>query len=305
MPTGKNWFHFIFIQIVFVVGISFVVILSFIKKIKANWPEYRCNPIYMPLSDNVELDFTYCVQSMQKQMMGNFLQPFSWILSNMAEMGGSFTDSINDSRNMFGNIRMFSTDIFQNIFGVFMNLVIEIQKITMGTKDLMQKIIGTIATLIFIIDGTLKTMSSTWNGPVGQLTRGVGKMASGSCFHPQTKVQLFNGTVKEMKDIDLGDILENGSRVKAVMKIDNTNHVSGEKLYKLEKRGVQGADIYVTGSHYVKDPTGTFIKVEKYSKAQLETDLQTDWFSCLVTDNHIIQIGKETFWDWDDYLLSK
>ena len=116
MPTGKNWFHFIFIQIVFVVGISFVVILSFIKKIKANWPEYRCNPIYMPLSDNVELDFTYCVQSMQKQMMGNFLQPFSWILSNMAEMGGSFTDSINDTRNMVGNIRMFSTDIFQNIF---------------------------------------------------------------------------------------------------------------------------------------------------------------------------------------------
>jgi hypothetical protein len=257
----------------------------------------------MPLSDNVELDFTYCVQSMQKQMMGNFLQPFSWILSNMAEMGGSFTDSINDSRNMFGNIRMFSTDIFQNIFGVFMNLVIEIQKITMGTKDLMQKIIGTIATIIFIIDGTLKTMKSTWNGPVGQLTRGVGKMASGSCFHPETRVKRIDGSIVEMKDLHLGDILENGSKVKAVMKIDNQNKLSGEKLYKLEKRGVNGDDIYVTGSHYVMNEHGKFIKTETYSKAIYDTQINTEWFSCLITDDHIIQIGKETFWDWDDYLL--
>jgi len=303
MPTGKNWFHFIFIQLVFVVGLSFVVILSFIKKIKANWPEYRCNPIYMPLSDNVELDFTYCVQTMQKQMMGNFLQPFSWILSNMAELGDSFTDSINDSRNMFGNIRMFSTNIFTDIYGVFMNLVIEIQKITMGTKDLMQKIIGTIATIIYIIDGTVKTMQSAWNGPVGQLTRGVGQMASGSCFHPQTIVKLQDGTTKEMKDIHLGDILENGSRVKAIMKIDNTNNSSGEKLYKLEKRGVNGSDIYVTGSHYVKSESGKFIPVENYSNAQLEWENKTEWFSCLITDNHLIQLGTETFWDWDDYLL--
>ena len=303
MPTGKNWFHFIFIQIIFVIGTSFLVILSFVKKIKANWPEYRCNPIYMPLSDNMELDFVYCVQNMQKQMMGNFLQPFSWILSNMAEVSDSFIESINDSRFMFGNLRMFSGGIFEKIYGVFMNLIIEIQKITMGTKDLMQKIIGTVATIIYIIDGTVKTMSSAWNGPVGQLTRGIGQMASGSCFHPETILRLQDGSVVEMKDIDLGDILENGSIVIAVMKISNKE--KKEKFYKLDKRGVDKHDIYVTGSHYIKDENGTFITVEKFAqtKGYQETKVQPEWFSCLITHDHIIKIGAEEFWDWDDYIL--
>jgi uncharacterized protein YwbE len=311
MPTGKNWFQFLFINLIFIVCAFFVVIISFIKQIKTNWPKYRCNPIFMPLSDNVQLDFTYCVQTMQKQMMGTFLQPISWILSNVSELGGSFTTSINNARAMFGNVRFFSSGIFQNIFGVFMNLVIEIQKLTMGIKDLMQKVIGTVVTMVYIMDGVMKTMSSTWNGPVGQLTRGVGKLASGSCFHPETKVKLHDGSIVAMKDLHLGDILENGSKVKATMKIDNENQCSGEKMYSLEKRGVDGEDIWVTGSHYVldsfekeKENQTKFIKVEKYSLAkEIQREKIPEWFSCIITSNHRIQIGEETFWDWEDFLL--
>ena len=299
MPTGKNWFHFLFIHFVFIIGICFLVILSFVKSIKANWPQYRCNPIYMPLSDNVELDFTYCVQTMQKQMMGNFLQPFSWILSNMSEMTGEFTDSINNARNMFGNVRTFSTDIFQNIFGVFMNLVIEIQKLIMGIKDLMQKIIGTMATIVYLIDGVMKTMKSTWNGPVGQLTRGVGNMASGSCFHPNTQIALEDGTRVAMKDLQPGDTLEKGARVISVVHINNNHHCTGEKMYHLP------GDILVTGSHFVWDPAShQFLRVDKVRRAQEIPTCDIPYsFRCLITSDHRIRIGDELFWDWEDAVL--
>jgi hypothetical protein len=148
-----------------------------------------------------------------------------------------------------------------------------------------------------------KTMTSVWKGPVGDLSRGLGHMASGSCFHPETNLRLQDGSIVEMKDIDLGDILENGSIVKAVMKISNKE--KKEKFYKLDKRGVDRDDIYVTGSHYIKDNNGTFITVEKFAKAKgyQETKVQPEWFSCLITHDHIIKIGDEVFWDWDDYIL--
>jgi hypothetical protein len=123
----------------------------------------------------------------------------------------------------------------------------------------------------------------------------------GSCFHPDTLIKKKDGTVSHMKDICLGDILENGSKVKAVMKIDNLNQ--GHTLYKIAG-GVNGSDIYVTGSHMIQDSNdGRFIKVKDSPVAILQESVKTEWFSCFITDDHKIQIGKHTFWDWEDYLL--
>jgi len=51
-----------------------------IVNIRNNWSEYRCNPIYMPLSDNIEADFTYCVQNTQINLMGYLLQPLTYLI---------------------------------------------------------------------------------------------------------------------------------------------------------------------------------------------------------------------------------
>jgi len=52
-----------------------------------------------------------------------------------------------------------------------------------------------------------------------------------------------------MKDLNLGDVLENGVKIMATMQLENAS--GEEKLYKLEKMGVDGDDIYVTGKHMV------------------------------------------------------
>jgi hypothetical protein len=166
----------------------------------------------------------------------------------------------------------------------------------MGIKDLIGKTIGIMVSLMYIMDGSIKTMNSTWNGPPGQLVRTLGK-----CFHPGTNVQLQNGNIKAMKDIDLGDILEDGAIVESVMKIDNTRDRA--QLYIIRNGGVRSADIYVTGSHLVYDDTiKKFIKVENYSKAEISI-LEADWFSCLITSNHRIKIGQQLFWDWEDHFV--
>lgn len=296
MPSGKNWIYFLYVNLAFILYIIGVFYYSQVAIIKADWPLYRCNPMYMPLADNVEENFVYCVQSMQTNFMGYLLQPLTFITGSLGTMLNGFMDEINSIRAMFNKIRTFFSSIVENIFGVFLNLVIEFQKITIGITDLIGKTIGIMVSLMYVMDGSVKTMQSTWNGPPGQMVKALGK-----CFHPNTLVKLKNGEIKAMKDISLGDVLEDGSIVESVMKIDNKREP--EPLYVIKKGGINEDDIYVTGSHLVFDKSkNKFIKIKKYFKAEL-TDKKVDWFSCLITNTHKIPIGNEVFWDWEDHFF--
>lgn len=296
MPTGQNWINFIYVNVGFTLYTVATYYLSSLKEIKDNWPLYRCNPMYMPLSDNMSQDFTYCVQNITTSFMGFLLQPLTFITSTLSTLGGDFANQINNIREMFNKIRTFVSNIIQSIFGVFLNIIIEFQKIIMGMKDLIGKTIGILVTLMYVMDGSLKTMNSAWKGPSGQLVRALGK-----CFYPETKIKLKNGVIVAIKDINLGDILENGSVVYSTMKIDNKNNK--EDLYCIKEKGVNGESINVTGSHLVFDDSkNKFIKVSEYHKA-VKSKVKTEWFSCLITSDHKIKIGSEIFWDWEDHFI--
>jgi len=297
MPSGQNWVNFIYINLGFVLCIVGVYLVSSLQDIKDNWPLYRCNPMYMPLSDDVEKDFTYCVQNIQTNAMGYLLQPMTFLTASITSVLGEFSEQINYIREMFNKIRNMFTDIIQSVFGVFLNLIIEFQKMIIGIKDLLGKSIGTMVAFLFIMDGSLKTMNSLWAGPTGTVVKTLGK-----CFHPLTKVKLLNGNILKMSELNLGDILENGSIVESTMKISNKN--KPDVLYILKNKGVDNSDIYVTGSHLVYDkPQNKFIQVKDYSDAQI-TDIKLEWFSCLITSDHKIHLGNEIFWDWEDHFIT-
>jgi len=296
MPSGKNWVNFLYVNIAFAIYIAGVFYYSQVAEIKANWPLYRCNPMYMFLADDIEQNFTYCIQNMQTNFMGYLLEPLTYITGTLGTMLGGFMNDIQNIRAMFNKIRTFFSSIIQSVFGVFLNIIIEFQRITIGIKDLIGKTIGIMVSLMYMLDGSIKTMNSTWNGPPGQLVRALGK-----CFHPETKIKLNDGNIKSMKDIILGDILEDGSIVEAVMMIDNRK----EKLpfYSIKNTLYENENILVTGSHLVFDVNKSkFIKVENYKKATL-TNITHDYFSCLITDKHRIKIGDEIFWDWEDHFI--
>lgn len=185
MPTMKNYLNLIYVNLGFIAQITVMMYFKSALEIKQNWPLYRCNPPYWIFSDNISEDFTYCVQNTQMNMMGYLLQPLNYMVSSLSSVGTELNDSINNICGMIYNIRSFVTDIIQNVFGVFFNLIVEFQKITISIKDMVGKMIGVVVTILYVLDGSIKSMNSAWNGPTGQLVR-----AMGSCFHPETKVRL-------------------------------------------------------------------------------------------------------------------
>lgn len=296
MPTMNNYLNLIYVNLGFLAQITVMMYFKSVLEIRENWPLYRCNPPYWVFSENISEDFTYCVQNTQMNMMGYLLQPLNYMVSSLTSIGGQFSESINNIRKMFSSIRGFVSDIIQNVFGVFLNLIVEFQKIIISIKDMVGKMIGIVVTIMYVLDGSIKTMNSAWSGPPGQLVRAIG-----SCFHPHTEITLANGIHCKMENAPLGAELEDGGKIFAVLKIDNPKK---EPLYKIKGREQH---IFVTGEHFVFDKTNNkWIQVKDYQKAEIQPEFIPKYFSCLITTNRRIRIDDELFWDWeDDELVSK
>lgn len=298
MPKGIDWIYFIYVNIFFIVQIVGMYSYISLNDVAVNWSLYRNNPLYLIFSPDVEADFTYIIQNIQTNYMGYLLEPLNYITSTLGTLGGSLTDGLQDARNVISNIRTFLSDLAKQIMGIFLNLIIEFQKIIIKIKDLVQKLVGVMTVVLYVVENCIITMKSAWNGPPGQMVQSISNF---SCFHPDTIVKLNNGNgngknnLCKMKNLELGDILENGSKVRAVMKLHKTEN---DIFYRFSG-GVNDANIYVTGTHLIMY-RGAYITVAEHPDAIMEKSMESDYLSCIITSDHKIQIGERLFYDWDD-----
>ena len=170
----------IVIILIFVAMYFYNILAVGIKNIQENWPEYRCNPSIMPFAGMFGHDagsnFTYCIQNMQSDFMGYLLQPLTYLTSVQNTSMGNLMESIQDIRGFFNVFRNLITSIVQSVFGVFLNILIQIQFMIIKMKDMIGKIVGIMATMMYILQGTVMTMESTWAGPPGAMVKMMSKM---------------------------------------------------------------------------------------------------------------------------------
>lgn len=289
MPRGSDWFNFVYVNMAYLALIFVISIFLRLQEIRKNWPKYRCNPVYMPFADDVSKNFAFCVQNMQANYMGYLLQPIWTTISSMQSMATDTLGSLQNFRKMIAFIRDSFGGIMGSVMGIFVNLVFEFQKITIAIKDSVAKLSGTVVTFMYMMDGVRMTLGSVWSGPPGQMTRSL-------CFHPDTLVKLQDGEKKSMKDLCLGNVLNNGSRVIGTMCIANENE---EAMFRLPI-GSELSSVLVTGAHYIfNHNSGKYVRVRDHPDA-IPTSVCPREFSCLITDDHKICLGDLTFWDWDD-----
>ena len=295
MPKGSDWINNIYLNIGFIILNIIILYFGSIAEIKQNWPKYKCNPGYFPLypilSNDMSADFTGCIQNITYEFTPELLAPINYITGELSKLGLGFMQGV---RDMFSYIRDKVTGVFNMIFGIFINLIIEFTKIGISLKDMMAKQVGILFVVFYLIQGSITTMSAAND----TLFKPVMTMM-GSCFHPTTQIKLKNGQIYSIKDIPLGSILENGARVIVVLNVEKN-----EPLYLLKDAGVNNSDIYVSGSHFIFH-NNKYILVKDYPLAIPQVKIKSDYYISLITDNHTILIGKTLFWDWEDDILYK
>jgi hypothetical protein len=288
MPTGSNWLKYLYVNLGFWIYFAMVIYFVNLAEIRKNWPLYRCNPMYMLFAENVDENFVQCIQASQMNFMGYVLQPMEFITSSLSGMMGSFSEELNAVRAMFSKVRGMLGTTVEGVFGVFINIVIKFQEITIAIKDTFAKTVGIMMTLIYVLSGSLMTMNSAWNGPPGQMIKAVGK-----CFHPSVQLLLSNGKPKKISEVKLGDELQGNRFVRGVILLDNK--AAPETFYELN-------GVLVTGSHFVLEDS-KWVQVYEHKEARERKDVESDVLYCLITSDHKIRIHDMTFHDWeDDYL---
>ena len=174
----------IFILIIF--GLLFLVnILSVgIKNIEDNWPTYRCNPVVMPFAglfgQDVMSNFNYCIQNIQSSYLSYLTLPMNYNLNIIGNLGGSLTTQIQSLRSFIDNLRDSITSIIQNVFNVFLNMLVQLQLMIVTIKDMMAKMIGVTVTQLYLITGFTDLMNSAYKGPPGQMVKALPIWSSGS-----------------------------------------------------------------------------------------------------------------------------
>ena len=301
----------LFIILIFLALYMFNILSIGIKKIEDDWPTYRCNPAVMPFASMFGKDtvtnFTYCIQTMQGNYMGFLLEPVHYNLDVIGDLGNTIMNALQSARAFINNLRNFITSIIQNVFGVFLNILIEFQRVMIELKDMVMKTVGILVTLLYTLDGSIKTAKSVWNGAPGQAVR----LLAGFCFHPDTMVKTEDGKLHKISEVPLNTKLKNGAIVQSVMKLSNLKQdgTQREKMYKVQY-GEEGRDIYVSGTHLMWDPNDAkFVQVQEYADNCRELGLENvcqvteekcEELSCLITSNHTIPIGQWIFHDWED-----
>lgn len=297
--------------ILLIFGILLVsgVILTKILEIKNNWNKYKCNPMIMPFAsyfghDPVE-NFTYCIAETQKDLMQYFLAPLTYALGKAGSLGSALVGDLQNMRSMFNVGFLDFGNILDSFFGainmfktIFITFVVNI-------GDVISKITGAIVSILYTFAGVSFSAASIVDGPIVKTMTFIVDCLGGQgdenilqclCFKPDTEVILKSGEKRAMKDLHLGDILENGSEVLGTLRLKGNKD---NKYYKIFSKKLN-KEIYVTGSHQIYDETEkSFLKVSEFMDSE-ETDLWDEELSCLITDNHKIPIGEFTFWDWED-----
>jgi len=197
----------------------------------------------------------------------------------------------------------FNMGKFFDLNGKIHIIATQIQIMIAKLFDSFNRIYGTITSLFNLLEVGRITAKAIIDGPVGDVVRQLAEW--GFCFHPDTEIPLRNGKIKKIKHISIGDILENGSKVMGTIDIkgneDDDTHTN--PYYSIYSKRL-GRKIYVTGSHKIRvyglsKQQYDITCVKDYPHAKLEENIRTKTFKCLITDDHLIQIGEHTFYDWE------
>jgi hypothetical protein len=265
-----------------------------VKNISDDWPQQRCNPLYMPFADDPVGNLTFCIQKAQREYMDDLMLPLNNSMSVFGNTINSVLDSVDFIRTFLDYLRTSIINIVGGIYSVFLNIIIEFQRSTIAVKDMMGKMMGVMVSLIYMVDGSVKTAEATWNGPPGKLIRGL-------CFDKDTFIQHDDGNYSTIEHVPLGARLKDGSEIIGKLTLNNKNKdgTIRQKFMTFPDGGEKATPIFVTADHFVVMPNGSWNYVKNHPDS-VECIKTADILYCLITNTRKIAIGNYVFHDWED-----
>jgi len=169
---GTSLILFILITIILILFIGACYAMVNINAVREDWVNQRCKPHIIPIAglinrppgvsikDFTEQNFSYCSQTILKNMSGFAVQPITFATNLMTSTINEMENAINNVRPMFTKTRDFVKNVSQDAMGRIMNMVTPLQQIIISFKDFILKIQGTMVVGLFTALGSYLTLKS-------------------------------------------------------------------------------------------------------------------------------------------------
>ena len=285
------------IIMVFIVIIVFSILYGAISLLvkydstKKDFGNIRCDPMFIPFAGFFGVDgeenSKFCMKHTQKQNVEEHMHETKQKAKILDSVGQGLGNSMTSIKSDISGMKDITGGLFSGVSSMMINTIIKFQNMFYHLKSLTGKITATGKVFVNITETGVKTGESIINGPVVKTLKAL-------CFDPDTILQLKSGTEIKMKDTKLGDKLINGSVI--IGKVDIKNH-HDEEFYAIENGK---HTIHVTGTHLMFDESVKRYRMVADVPIAKKTTIKKDMFHCLIMDDHVIQIGEHTFWDYDD-----
>ena len=347
---GGSVFMTVLIIGIFSSLISYYHIMNNLDPIKADWVNQRCTPGVIPFAglinppndgtsafDYTSENFTFCIQNILKQIAGYAFLPINSFVNMFLEVFKEMKEAISSMRNIFNSLRDKFKEMAEELFGRLLNIMIPLQNMLIGLKDMISKGHGVFTASLYTALGGYMTLKAaigavfeliviilialaaaiiimwivpfTWGAaaamtaifvavavPLAVLAvvmHDVFNLHTSSvpgkphCFSGDTIIKTNDGDI-QIKDIKVGTILRNNTKVTATFKLSPKN----QNMFLLD-------GIRVSGNHKVLY-NFKWIKVEEHPHSTLINNFNEKFIYCFNTTNKTIQIGNQEFTDWDD-----
>jgi hypothetical protein len=294
VPFENSYVGLIVVTILMVICVVGFYQFTKVSEVVNNWEKYRCDVSVLPFAGFYGKDatenFEYCMTHMLTQKASAFTGPFASVLTIIVGGMMTFMQSLNSFRVMLGSLTGGVGKVFQEFSDRFSFLYNNIQITSTRMQFLFKRLISSFISIIFL--GSSAVTAGMNFGDTFLF-----KFLDTFCFDPETVLELSGGAVKAVKNVELGSVLSDGSRVVSVYRF----YSRGVPMVRFS--GPHGP-VVVSTNHYMK---GAGAETDKWIRCEDHPDarLLGDWGSnrplvCFDTDTHRIPFGKYIFSDYDE-----
>ena len=161
-----------FVCIVFMFLIYYYYYSNVLEVIRADWQNKKCNPLIIPFAgfinkpahqSNLEFtadNFTICISSILHYITNIAVNPFRIVLSIINKTIQTLVQSFNMLREMIDTLRKNSSSIIDTIKARMYNILTEIIRLLINSKDVMGKAGGVLITSVYTLFGSFMAMVS-------------------------------------------------------------------------------------------------------------------------------------------------
>jgi len=241
----------------------------------------------MPFASNFGYDttenFNYCLETIFQGKAAEIFSPIYSVLGGFTDIISLIVNVTLGVRKLFSNFLFGVNNFVRGVRDKIQSLLFSIRMSFVKLKNLMGRVYGTMYAVIFM--GT-SAMTAGLNIADNDLV----KFLFEFCFHPHTKVVLHNGDVKPIKDILIGDRLQDVEG--APVYVTSTFLFDGSKTNM-----VQIDNIIVSGEHFVKYK-GKMISAKEHPSANSADSIPE--LICLNVTGNKIKLGENIYADYDE-----